>query len=78
MFFSELKLTPVSNERAGDQGTGAAVSLIGSVVGHGNRYHSLMAWNRNPGRPACCAHLPSRVWCRDGALMTLRTRGWLR
>jgi hypothetical protein len=78
MFVSELTSIPVAGLRGREKGEGASVRLIRAIVVRWNRHGSLMAWNRNLQRPACCSHLPSRVWCRHSALLTLRAGGPLR
>ena len=78
MFVSEVASTPFTSAPAGGKGKNSAFRLIGAVLGQWNRHRALLAWNRNLMRPACCAHLPSRVWCRHSALLTLRAGGPLR
>lgn len=78
MFISAPTSAPVPNSPAGGQGKKSAFRLIGAVVRRCYRHRALLAWNRNLARPACCTHLPSRVWCRHSAILTLRAGGPLK
>jgi hypothetical protein len=78
MFISESASMPATATPVGGAGTGVALRLARVFVIRWNRHRSLMPWNRNLERPACCAHLSSRAWCRHSAILTLRAGGQLK
>jgi hypothetical protein len=78
MSVSNVTSTPLAGVRMRKQNKGAAVRPMRSIVSRWSRHRSLIAWNWNLMRPACCAHLPSRVWYRHSAILTLRAGGSLK